>query len=265
MHCTTDGRNHPENERAEMALGLCLVDGDPDVASSARRTRRNTFGVSLAIEILLLLLLVAAPLLTTVAQPNFSKHAFVPFVFGRTHLKHESAHPTAPNRQPSNYRDDRIPFVMDHPTLVPVQTRETSSDATGPVLDVYLGDRGPDISPFVAMPPTSPVAPSEANKKDAEKRPLKLSESIVQAQLISRIEPRYPPLPLQLRREGTVVLHAIIGRDGRITGLDVVSGSPFFVQAALDAVRLWRYRPTLLNGEPVEVETSITVIFRLHE
>jgi protein TonB len=60
-------------------------------------------------------------------------------------------------------------------------------------------------------------------------------------------------------------LHAIIGRDGRITGLDVVSGSPFFVQAALDAVRLWRYRPTLLNGEPVEVETSITVIFRLHE
>jgi protein TonB len=58
-------------------------------------------------------------------------------------------------------------------------------------------------------------------------------------------------------------LHAIISRDGRITALEVVSGSPWFAQAALDAVRQWRYRPTILNGEPVEVETSITVIFRL--
>jgi protein TonB len=60
-----------------------------------------------------------------------------------------------------------------------------------------------------------------------------------------------------------VVLHAIISRDGRINALEVVSGSPFFVQAALDAVRLWRYRPTMLNGEPVEVDTTITVIFQL--
>jgi periplasmic protein TonB len=50
----------------------------------------------------------------------------------------------------------------------------------------------------------------------------------------------------------------------RITALEVVSGSPFFVQAALDAVRQWRYRPTMLNGEPVEVDTTITVMFRLH-
>jgi protein TonB len=70
-------------------------------------------------------------------------------------------------------------------------------------------------------------------------------------------------LALQLRQSGTVVLHAIISRDGRINALEVVSGSPFFVQAALDAVRQWRYRPTMLNGEPVEVDTTITVIFQL--
>ncbi len=63
--------------------------------------------------------------------------------------------------------------------------------------------------------------------------------------------------------QGTVVLHAIVSREGRITSLEVVSGPPLFVQAALDAVRQWRYRPTLLGGEPVEVETTITVVFRL--
>jgi len=70
---------------------------------------------------------------------------------------------------------------------------------------------------------------------------------------------------VQTRKEGTVVLHAIISRDGRITALEVVSGSPWFDQAAVDAVRQWRYRPTYLGGEPVEVETTITVIFRLSQ
>jgi protein TonB len=107
--------------------------------------------------------------------------------------------------------------------------------------------------------------PHIAQPAQQGKLPLKLSEPIVEAKLISRIEPRYPTLPLQLRREGTVVLHAIIGRDGRISALEVVSGSPFFVDAALSAVRQWRYRPTMLNGESVEVETTITVIFQLHE
>ena len=81
--------------------------------------------------------------------------------------------------------------------------------------------------------------------------------------MISRIEPRYPPLALETRTQGTVRLRAIISSDGRITALEVISGHPLLVQAALEAVRQWRYRPTLLNGEPVEVETSITVNFQL--
>jgi len=112
-----------------------------------------------------------------------------------------------------------------------------------------------------ALQPVEP--PHIAQPVQQEKRPVKVSEGILEAQLISRIEPRYPPLALQLKQGGTVVLHAIISRDGRISALEVVSGSPFFVQAALDAVRQWRYRPTMLNGEPVEVETTITVVFRL--
>ncbi len=104
-----------------------------------------------------------------------------------------------------------------------------------------------------------------AIRNDVRKEPpLKVSEGVLDGQLMVRIEPRYPPLALQTRQEGSVLLHAIIGRDGRISSLQVVSGSPLFVQAAIGAVKEWRYRPTLLNGEPVEVETSIAVTFRLN-
>ena len=93
---------------------------------------------------------------------------------------------------------------------------------------------------------------------------MKFSEGVLAAHLISRIEPMYPPLAIQTKTEGTVRLHAFISREGRILSLEVVSGHPL-LSCGARCVRQWRYRPTLLNGEPVEVETSITVIFRLHE
>src|SRR6516225_6059202 len=83
------------------------------------------------------------------------------------------------------------------------------------------------------------------------------------AKLVNRVQPVYPPLARQTRISGTVKLHAIIGKDGTVQQLQVVSGHPLLVQAALDAVKQWRYQPTLLNGEPVEVDTEIDVIFSL--
>jgi protein TonB len=128
-----------------------------------------------------------------------------------------------------------------------------------------LGDDDAEVTPMPGIIGTAPqIEPPHAKQTTPqEKHPVKLSEGVLEAQIFSRIEPRYPPLAVQTRQSGTVVLHAIINRDGRIGALEVVSGSPFFVQAALDAVRQWRYRPTLLNGEPVEVETTITVFFHL--
>lgn len=81
--------------------------------------------------------------------------------------------------------------------------------------------------------------------------------------LLHRVEPIYPPLARQIHREGRVELRAIIATDGTIQSLEVLSGAPMFFQSALDAVRQWRYRPTILNGAPVEVETRITVIYNL--
>jgi TonB family protein len=88
--------------------------------------------------------------------------------------------------------------------------------------------------------------------------------NIAAAMLIKRVQPVYPPLALQTRISGTVQLHAIIGKDGTIQQLEVMSGHPLLLQAALDAVRQWTYRQTLLNGEPVEVDTTIDVIFALN-
>lgn len=83
------------------------------------------------------------------------------------------------------------------------------------------------------------------------------------AMLIHRVEPIYPTLARQTRRAGRVELRAVIATDGTIQSLQVVSGDPLFYQSAMDAVREWRYKPTVLNGEPVEIDTFISVIYNI--
>jgi len=90
-----------------------------------------------------------------------------------------------------------------------------------------------------------------------------MSEPVQEAKLLYRPDPVYPPAAIVMRMTGTVRLRAIIGTDGRVSRLDVLSGNPILVRPSIDAVRQWRYRPTLLNGKAVEVETDITVIFQL--
>jgi periplasmic protein TonB len=92
---------------------------------------------------------------------------------------------------------------------------------------------------------------------------VRVGGAVQAAKLVNRVQPIYPPLARQTRISGTVRLHAIIGKDGTVQQLTVESGHPLLVQAALDAVRQWRYQPTLLNGEPVDVDTEIDVIFSL--
>ena len=83
------------------------------------------------------------------------------------------------------------------------------------------------------------------------------------AMLIRRVEPLYPALAKQTRREGRVELRAIIGTDGTIQSLQVVSGDPLFLMSAREAVEQWRYRPTYLNGQAVEIDTFITVVYTM--
>jgi protein TonB len=86
---------------------------------------------------------------------------------------------------------------------------------------------------------------------------------LLEGNLIRRVEPTYPPLARSARIQGSVVLVAVINKAGTIDNLHAVSGHPMLVPAAVDAVSQWRYRPYILNSEPIEVETQITVNFYL--
>jgi len=90
-----------------------------------------------------------------------------------------------------------------------------------------------------------------------------LTGNAVAAKLLKKVQPIYPPEARQTRIQGVVRLRAIIGKDGSVGKLEVVSGHPYLLQAALDAVRQWRYEPTLVEGKPVEVDTVIDVYFQL--
>ena len=92
---------------------------------------------------------------------------------------------------------------------------------------------------------------------------VRISAGVTKGLLIQRIEPPYPALARAARVQGDVVLSAVIDSNGHITNLLLVSGHPMLVPAAIAAVKQWRYKPYLLNGQPVEVETTITVIFTL--
>ena len=90
-----------------------------------------------------------------------------------------------------------------------------------------------------------------------------MSEGLMEAALIYKLQPEYPVIAKTMHLTGTVRLRAIIGKDGRVRELQVLSGNPILARSAEAAVREWRYQPTRLNGETVEVETYVTVNFIL--
>lgn len=116
--------------------------------------------------------------------------------------------------------------------------------------------------PVAAPPPPPPV--KEAPKPVTPQR-IRVGGNVQQARLIRQPKPVYPPLARQARIQGTVRFNAIIGRDGTIQNLQLVSGHPLLVPSAQEAVKQWVYQPTLLNGEPVEVITQIDVNFTLSQ
>jgi periplasmic protein TonB len=109
----------------------------------------------------------------------------------------------------------------------------------------------------------TPVPPAPAPRRDVS--PVRVGGQVEGAKLIFQVKPAYPEIARMARVQGAVRLEAVISKEGTVASLKVVSGPPLLVKAAFDAVSQWRYQPTLLNGEPVEVATEIEVNFSLGE
>lgn len=118
----------------------------------------------------------------------------------------------------------------------------------GGVLGGIIGGTGAGLPP----PPKAPTPKS-----------IRVGGNVAAANLIHQVTPQYPAIAKTAHISGTVLLHAVIGKDGTVQDLQYVSGPPLLMRSAMDAVRQWRYKPTLLNGEPVDVDTTISVVFTL--
>jgi protein TonB len=254
-------------------LNECLIDGDPAAIRSARRARRKAVSLSLALQAGLLATALIVPLFARVVVPRLDRITPIS-PYARRGGATEPQRPQAKHPQQKHSADNKPDpnKIYQPPVIPPVVGKPTdSSTRNDDAPDVGRGDpRGCQDCVIGAPPPTNAlsrppiVTPPIPQPPRPAKERLRISEPIQQAMLIYRVEPRYPPLALQIRLEGTVRLHAIVGRDGVVRDLELLSGHALLAPAALDAVRQWRYRPTILNGEPVEVETYVTVIFQLH-
>jgi protein TonB len=162
--------------------------------------------------------------------------------------------------------------VLLAPNTIP---KQVAAIVEGPLIEGPSGDAVVTLSAvpgvmsqgvpagLVNTPPPPPPLVSARTEVAATPRRIVVSGGVQGARLIKKPTPSYPPLARQARVQGTVKFTAIIGKDGAIHSLTLVSGHPLLVQAAQDVVKQWLYQPTLLNGEPVEVVTEIDVNFAL--
>jgi protein TonB len=239
------------------SLQACLVEGDPDQRKREKRARRRALITSVFLQASFLAALILVPLfakperlLTTITTP------IPPYrrVSGQTHTT---------QRPPSDIRHLCVTCFNSRPANPDANIRMESGILEQPSQDGGLGDIPAVPCPScINIPSPGPQRPV-VNEPRRDRPPVRHVTRIDPAMLIHRVEPVYPTLPKQLGRAGRVELRAVIATDGTIQSLQVVSGDPLFYQSALEAVRQWRYRPTVLNGEPVEIDTFITVIYNI--
>lgn len=228
--------------------------------SWAERVRRSwTALTSFGLQAVIIGLLMLIPLLATVGLP-LARTVSTPISVTRSDPG-PTPHPH-PGGRPSGVRI--IPYtgriilpahlshwIHNRPDLGEQPTAPSGSD-----LGSYLPSE-PGLSiPINGTRPLIPVAPKSMERAFRK-------SAILEGSLIRKVEPRYPPLAIVARIQGPVVLEAVISKAGTIENLRLVSGNPMLAGAALDAVSQWRYRPYILNGDVIEVETEITVNFVL--
>lgn len=152
-------------------------------------------------------------------------------------------------------KEEEMPPMATAPGVVGGVPGGVPGGTAGGVIGGIIGS-----VPAAAPPPPPPPKPKPETPKQ-----IRVGGNVQAAKLVRQPKPSYPPLAKQARIQGTVRFNAVIGKDGSIQNLQLVSGHPLLVPSAQEAVRQWVYQPTLLNNEPVEVVTQIDVNFTLSQ
>lgn len=151
---------------------------------------------------------------------------------------------------------------VEAPRRIPNSIPPANDIPPQPTIPGTFSGPGVPSLPLVRILPSAPPLPPVHPARPIG--PLRVSAGVAAGQLIVPIQPRYPAIAQQARIQGSVTVSALIGTDGRITSLHVLSGPPMLVPAAVEAIQRARYRPWTLNGQPVQVETTINVVFSLN-
>src|ERR1700720_1568008 len=231
------------------------------------KTKRGaTTIVSFLFQVALIGLLVLIPLLFTEALP---KTQLMTFLVAPPPPPPPPPPPAAtPVKVVKQIQTDIINGQLRTPTKIPEKVQMIKEEEAPPPMNsmagvvggvpggVPGGQMGGVIGGIISSTPVSVP-------KVATPQRVRVSQGVSAGLLVRRFQPTSPPLARQARIQGQVVLRAVISKDGSIENLSLVSGHPMLAPAAIDAVKQWKYKPYLLNGEPVEVDTEVLVNFTL--
>jgi protein TonB len=259
----------PEDEkRSSASSGLPGVEAgdifhDSLIESGRKSQWRNPWATvgSLALQLVLLLAVVVIPLLHTDPLPKWETLTML-------YLKPPPAGSNAASLRAPKPPSTFIPTSTG--ITAPVQKTQEAPpppiSATGGVAGGIPGGMvggvpGGVFSEMLNSAPTVPVLAKSTVPAPVKR--MRIASRVAEANLIHDVPPQYPPEAGRARIEGTVVLMAVIGKDGSVKDVRIESGLPILAQAAMDAVKQWRYKPYTIDGEPVEVDSRITINFTL--
>ena len=230
------------------------------------KTKRGmTTTISFILQIGILIVMVLIPLIFTEALPRTQLMTFLVAPPPPPPPPPPAAAPVKVVRQ---IQTDIVNGQLRTPTKIPQKVQMIKEDeAPPPVMatsgvvggvpgGVPGGQMGGVIGGIISSTPV-------AVPKVATPQRVRVSQGVSTGLLVRKVNPTYPPLARQARIQGTVILQAEISKAGDIQNLRLISGHPMLAPAAIEAVKQWKYKPYLLNGEPVEVETTVQVNFTL--
>jgi periplasmic protein TonB len=249
------------------SLAECLMESDAGAIVRARRLRRKALVLSIAFEAVLIATMLVWPLIT----PGVLSRQYV-FTPAPPYHGGTNATPARPLGNPHHATTPHqiAPTIFLQPPVIPPHV-QMSTDDEAPVIETGPGSGGPGIPggpeggldiPRTTGTNSMPIVPPPVEVRHTS-APIRRTEGYMEAALTHRVQPLYPVVAKTAHISGVVRLRAIIATDGSVRQLEVLSGNPILAQSAVAAVREWRYRPTRLDGNDVEVETFITVNFVL--